>query len=190
MICYEFKGGTGTSSRRINIDGQDFTVAALVQANHGIRPWLTILGVPVGRHLTDDRLLSRHEQGSIIVILATDIPMMPHQLNRLARRAAIGIGRGGTPGGNGSGDIFLAFSVANPMPLSRIDQAFLSFDWVNDEQCDPIYLAAVESVEEAVVNALLAAEDMTTLRPAGHICRALDHDQLLAIMKQYGRNCR
>jgi D-aminopeptidase len=190
MICYEFKGGTGTSSRRINIDGQDFTVAALVQANHGIRPWLTILGVPVGRHLTDDRLLPRHEQGSIIVILATDIPMMPHQLNRLARRAAIGIGRGGTPGGNGSGDIFLAFSVANPMPLSRIDQAFLSFDWVNDEQCDPIYLAAVESVEEAVVNALLAAEDMTTLRPAGHICRALDHDQLLAIMKQYGHGCR
>ncbi len=190
MICYEFKGGTGTSSRRINIDGQGFTVAALVQANHGIRPWLTILGVPVGRHLTDDRLLPRHEQGSIIVILATDIPMMPHQLNRLARRAAIGIGRGGTPGGNGSGDIFLAFSVANPMPLSRIDQAFLSFDWVNDEQCDPIYLAAVESVEEAVVNALLAAEDMTTLRPAGHICRALDHDQLLAIMKQYGHGCR
>jgi D-aminopeptidase len=188
MICYEFKGGTGTSSRRINIDGQEFTVAALVQANHGIRPWLTILGVPVGRHLTDDRLLPRHEQGSIIVILATDIPMMPHQLNRLARRAAIGIGRGGTPGGNNSGDIFLAFSVANPMPLSRIDQAFLSFDWVNDEQCDPIYLAAVESVEEAVINALLAAEDMTTLRPSGHICRALDPDQLLAIMKQYGHD--
>ena len=143
--------------------------------------------MPVGRHLTDNRLLPRREQGSIIVILATDVPMMPHQLNRLARRAAIGIGRGGTPGGNGSGDIFLAFSVANPMPLSQVNRAFLSFDWVNDEQCDPIYLAAVESVEEAVVNALLAAEDMNTLRPAGHICRALDHDQLMAVMKQHGR---
>ena len=187
MICYEFKGGTGSSSRQVTIDGQNFTVAALVQANHGRRPWFTVLGVPVGQHLTEHALMSSHELGSIIVVLATDIPMMPHQLTRLAKRAAIGIGRGGTPGGNNSGDIFLAFSVANPMPISQINKAFLSFDWVNDEQCDPIYLAAVESVEEAVVNALLAADDMTTLRPAGHVCRAIDHDRLVGLLRQHGR---
>ncbi|MED5408031.1 MAG: P1 family peptidase, partial [Pseudomonadota bacterium] len=187
MICYEFKGGTGSSSRQVAIDGQNFTVAALVQANHGRRPWFTVLGVPVGQHLTEHALMSSHELGSLIVVLATDIPMMPHQLTRLAKRAAIGIGRGGTPGGNNSGDIFLAFSVANAMPISQINKAFLSFDWVNDEQCDPIYLAAVESVEEAVVNALLAADDMTTLRPAGHVCRAIDHDRLVDLLRQHGR---
>lgn len=187
MICYEFKGGTGTSSRTVAIDGQHFTVAALVQANHGRRPWFTVLGVPVGQRMTEDALLSSHELGSIIVVLATDVPMMPHQLNRLAKRAAIGIGRGGTPGGNSSGDIFLAFSVANPMSLSQVEKAFLSFEWINDEQCDPIYLAAVESIEEAVVNALLAAEDMTTLRPAGRICRAIDHERLVDLLRQHDR---
>ena len=137
--------------------------------------------------MTEDVPLSGHELGSIIVVLATDVPMMPHQLNRLAKRAAIGIGRGGTPGGNSSGDIFLAFSVANPMSLSQVEKAFLSFEWINDEQCDPIYLAAVESIEEAVVNALLAAEDMTTLRPAGRICRAIDHERLVDLLRQHDR---
>nr|WP_260842008.1 P1 family peptidase [Siminovitchia fortis] len=108
MICYEFKGGTGTSSRVVNIGGEPYAVGALVQANHGIRDWLTILGVPVGEHLSENKVLSA-EQGSIDVIIGTDIPMLPHQLKRVAKRAAIGIGRNGTPGGNDSGDISLAF---------------------------------------------------------------------------------
>ncbi len=112
MIAYEFKGGTGTASRRATTRSGTFTVAALVQANHGIRPWLTVCGVPVGKSLTEDTLWSR-EKGSIIVILATDAPLLPTQLERLAKRASIGIGRGGTPSGNNSGDIFLAFSTAN-----------------------------------------------------------------------------
>jgi D-aminopeptidase len=187
MVCYDFKGGTGTSSRRIDIEGESFTVAALVQANHGRRPLLSILGVPVGRHLTENTLLSVSELGSIIVILATNAPMMPHQLQRLAKRAAIGIGRGGSPGGNNSGDIFLAFSTANEMPLPQLSSSHRSFNYINDEAFDPVYLAAVESVEESVINALVAAEDMMTLRPPGLICRAIDHQHLIDVMRKYGR---
>ena len=189
MVCYEFKGGTGTSSRRVAVDGKTVTMAALVQANHGIRPMLSVLGVPVGRHLTDDTLLGAAELGSVIVVLATDAPMMPHQLRRLAKRAAIGIGRGGSPGGNNSGDIFVAFSTANEMPLPQVADTYLSFDYINDEAFDPLYLAAVEAVEEAVINALVAARDMTTLRPPGLTCRAIDHNRLVEVMRRYGR-CR
>lgn len=189
MICYEFKGGTGTSSRRVHIDGKIFTVAALVQANHGLRPWLSVLGVPVGRHLTEDTLLTATELGSIIVVLATDAPMMPHQLHRVAKRAAIGVGRGGSPGGNNSGDIFLAFSTANEMPVPQASDTHRSFDYINDEAFDPIYLAAVEAVEESVINALVAADDTPTVRPHGLVCRAIDHGKLVEVMRQYGR-CR
>jgi len=177
MICYEFKGGTGTSSRSVTIDGEAFIVGALVQANHGIRPWLTVLGKPVGKHLQQDRLLEQ-EQGSIIVVLGTNLPMAPHQLQRLAKRAAIGIGRGGTPGGNNSGDIFLAFSTANAGPLPQVAGTRLKLDMINDEYLDPVYMAATESIEEAVVNALLAADDMTTLKPSGLTCKAIDPVQL------------
>jgi D-aminopeptidase len=186
MVAYEFKGGTGTSSRQISVAGETFTVAALVQANHGIRPWLTVLGVPVGEHLVEDRLELSSELGSIIVMLGTDVPMLPHQLRRLARRAAIGIGRGGTPGGNNSGDIFLAFSTANPGPMPQLAPARLAMDYINDEQFDPIYLAAVQAIEEAVINAMVAAEDMVSLRPAGKICRAIDQKQLMGVMEGYG----
>jgi D-aminopeptidase len=177
MICYELKGGTGTSSRRVG----DHTVAALVQANHGMRDWLTVLGVPVGRVLRDDRL-QRRESGSIIVVLATDAPMMPHQLQRLARRATIGIGRQGTPGGNGSGDIFLAFSTANPIPHADLDWGAHDFRFLADPMFDPYYLAAVEATEEAVLNAMLAGRDFTTLKPPGKTCRALTADVLLDAM--------
>ena len=187
MICYEFKGGTGTASRLINIDGESYVIGALVQANHGIRPWFTALGVPVGRHLDEDRLFSDADLGSIIVILGTDAPLPPHQLERLARRAAIGIGRGGTPGGNNSGDIFLAFSVANPRALMQLSEARFALECLNDEVLDDVYLGVVEAVEEAVLNALVAARDMTTLRPPGRICRALDHSRLVEIMRRYGR---
>ncbi len=186
MICYEFKGGTGTSSRRLDIDGHAYHVGALVQANHGKRDWLTIHGVPVGKHLTDDLVFSGKEQGSIIVILATDMPMLPHQLQRVAKRAAIGIGRNGTPGGNNSGDIFLAFSVANRTTLPQFSPAHLTLQHLNDECFDEIYEAAVQSVEEAVVNAMVAAEDMTTLRPAGKVVRALPRGPLQAVMSRYG----
>ena len=182
MICYEFKGGTGTASRRLNIGGEPFTLGALVQANHGTRPWFTPLGRRVGEAMTEGRLLDS-EQGSIIVILATDLPAAPHQLRRLAKRAAIGIGRGGTPGGNNSGDIFLAFSTANRGPIPQMAGSRRTLETINDGLFDPIYLAAAEAVEEAVINALLAAEDMTTLRPPDLVCRAIDAQQLVTFFR-------
>lgn len=177
MICYEFKGGTGTASRQLDLDGETFTLGTLVQANHGIRPWFTPLGRRVGEAMPEGRLLDS-EKGSIIVVLATDLPMAPHQLRRLAKRAAIGIGRGGTPGGNNSGDIFLAFSTANRGPIPQLAGARRTLETINDELFDPIYMAATEIIEEAVINALLAAQDMTTLRPPGLVCKAIDADRL------------
>lgn len=181
MICYEFKGGSGTSSRCLDIDGERFHLGALVQANHGLRPWLTVLGQAIGQSMTEDRLVER-EQGSIIVVLGSDLPMAPHQLQRLAKRAAIGIGRGGTPGGNNSGDIFLAFSTANRGPLPQLAGPRRSLETLNDELFDEIYLAATQAIEEAIVNAMLAAEDMTTLRPAGLTCRAIDPQRLCELV--------
>ncbi|GJL80394.1 MAG: aminopeptidase [marine bacterium B5-7] len=177
MVCYEFKGGTGTSSRTVGTH----TVAALVQANHGMRDWFTVLGVPVGKYLRED-LLYQREMGSIIVILATDAPMMPHQLQRLARRATIGIGLHGTPGGNNSGDIFLAFSTANPFTRDELTSGTHRFEFLGDDMFDAYYMAAVQATEEAVINAMLAAEDMTTVRPEGKICRALNGDKLMKVM--------
>jgi D-aminopeptidase len=182
MVCYEFKGGTGTSSRRLEVDGAIFHVGTLVQANHGTRPWFTVLGRRVGEVMMDDRLLSA-ERGSIIVILGTDLPMAPHQLRRLAKRATIGIGRGGTPGGNNSGDIFLAFSTANRGPIPQLAGPRRTLETISDEEFDPIYLAATEAIEEAVINAMLAAEEMTSLRPPGLVCRAVDAERLRAIVR-------
>ncbi|KEA63495.1 beta-peptidyl aminopeptidase [Marinobacterium lacunae] len=182
MIAYEFKGGTGTSSRLIEVDGRTYTIGALVQANHGLRPWLKVLGVPVGQAMPGDSLHNNKEKGSIIVVLATDAPMLPHQLQRLAKRAAIGIGQAGTPGGNNSGDIFIAFSTANPMPLPQLSGSHLSMQALNDECFDPLYMAAVEAVDEAVINAMVAAEDMPTFRPPGKVCRAIDTDRLVDLV--------
>lgn len=180
MICYEFKGGTGTASRRVAIAGHGFTVAALVQANHGLRPWLSILGRPVGRWMPEDRLLAS-EMGSIIVILATDAPLSGLSLRQLAKRAALGIGRGGTPGGHSSGDIFLAFSTANAGPMPQRADPLVSRTELNAELIDPLYLGAVEAIEESVVNALVAGEDVPTLKPPGRICRAIDTARLAAL---------
>ena len=183
MICYEFKGGTGTASRVIDVEGQDFTIGALVQANHGLRPWLTVAGRRVGEAMPEDRISDMMtERGSIIVILATDLPLSPSQLERLARRASIGIGRGGTPGGNNSGDIFLAFSTASEMPLPQLSGAWRQMTSLNDERLDPVYLAAVEAVDEAVLNALCAAEDVPLARPANGICRAMDTERLMDLL--------
>lgn len=178
MICYEFKGGTGTSSRCLEVDGEEFVIGTLVQANHGVRPWLTVLGRQVGKSMMEDRLMDE-EHGSIIVMLGTNLPMAPHQLQRLAKRAAIGIGRGGTPGGNNSGDIFLAFSTANRGPIPQLASGRRQMEVINDELFDPIYMAATEAIEESIINAILAAEDMSTLRPPGLTCRAIDHERLL-----------
>ncbi|CAN7617558.1 P1 family peptidase [Aminobacter aminovorans] len=188
MVTYGFKGGTGTSSRIVEFGGCEHRIGTLVQANHGQRDWLTIRGVPVGEHMRDGTPQSQlAERGSIIVVVATDLPMAPHQLQRLARRAAIGIGRGGTPGGNNSGDIFLAFSTANPQPMAHRAPAKLSLEIVNDEKLDPVYAAAVDSVEEAVVNAMLAAEDAGGTAFDRFRIQAMPHDQLVTVMREYGR---
>lgn len=182
MICYEFKGGTGTSSRNVDIGAENYVVAALVQANHGIRPWLNILGKPVGQLMTEGRLLER-ESGSIIVILATDAPLSRLSLRQLAKRAAIGIGRGGSPGGNSSGDIFLAFSTANSEPMPQNNTALCFRIELNPELLDPVYLAAVEAIEESVVNAMVAGEKVETFKPPGQVCPAIDHDRLSRFFK-------
>lgn len=188
MITYGFKGGTGTSSRRITFDDRDYTLGVLVQANHGQRDWLTIAGVPVGKHLTDNTPQSQlKERGSIIVVIATDLPMMPHQLKRLARRASIGIGRNGTPGGNNSGDIFLAFSIANAHAMPHRMPGHLTVEMVADTPLDPVYLATVDAIEEAVVNAMLAAETLGGTPHDKLIVKAIDHDALRAVLAQYGR---
>jgi L-aminopeptidase/D-esterase-like protein len=188
MIAYGFKGGTGTASRIVAFGGRDYTIGTLVQANHGQRDWLTICGVPVGKHLRDNTPQSQlQERGSIIVVIATDLPMAPHQLKRVARRAAIGIGRNGTPGGNNSGDIFLAFSTANKQPMLHRAPRLLPLQIVNDEQLDPIYVATVDSVEEAVVNAMLAAEDSGGTPHDRLKIDAIPHDVLVDLLRRYGR---
>lgn len=183
MICYEFKGGTGTASRRVVIDGAPYTLGVIVQANHGLRDWLTVCGVNVGRHMPGNKVWNK-ETGSIIVIIATDAPLIPTQLERLARRASIGIGRGGTPSGNNSGDIFLAFSTANdpgPLPERRRYQ----FDAIGNDALDPLFLGTVEAVEEAVLNALIAAETMSGKH--GRRVEAIDHAELIAIVRPVPR---
>jgi L-aminopeptidase/D-esterase-like protein len=182
MICYEFKGGTGTASRKLELGGEAYMLGVLVQANHGIRPWLTVLGRRVGAQMTEDRLLDR-ETGSIIVIVATDAPLSALSLRHVARRAGLGVGRGGSPGGQNSGDIFLAFSTAEFGGMPQFAPALVSHVEINDEILDPLYLATVEAVEEAVVNALVAGEDRPTFKPKGQICRAIDTQALAAMFR-------
>jgi D-aminopeptidase len=184
MICHEFKCGTGTSSRRALVGDRKFIVGALVQANYGIRGTLRIAGVPVGQALRDDLLWSApRDDGSIIVVLATDAPLLPHQLQRLARRAALGLGRMGSYAGNGSGDLFVAFSSAN----REVGQAATAKAIValGNEEMDPLFLGAVESVEEAIVNALAAARDMTGTE--GRRAAAIDHAKLRAVLARHER---
>ena len=185
MISYEFKAGTGTSSRLVQIGGVDYTVGVLVQANHGLRPWLNILGQPVGKLMPEGSLLE-HETGSIIAIVATDAPLSALSLRHVARRAGMGVARGGSPGGNNSGDIFLAFSVAEPAAMPA-DAGFLtSSTYLNPEHIDPFYLAAVQAVEEAVVNAIVAGRDTPTFKPAGMTCHGIDTEKLAALFRGHG----
>lgn len=183
MVCYEFKGGTGTASRIVCAGRSRYLVGALVQANHGVRPWLTIRGVPVGEHIVDGRLWPT-EHGSVIGVVATDAPLLPTQLRRLARRASLGVGRTGTPAGNGSGDLFLAFSTANPEDGPGVG-GLNCLRYLPHGQLDPLFEAVVDAVEEAVINALVAARTMTGRDD--HTVLALDHHGLRDLMRRFGR---
>lgn len=206
MICYEFKGGTGTASRKIDIkdekkNSRSFTVGVLVQANCGRRPGLTIAGVPVGKEITQNAVFSQ-ENGSIIIVVATDAPLLPNQLKRLARRASLGLARTGSVSGNGSGDLFIAFSTANPKVVNP-DQVTHNVETIPNDLMDPIFSGVVQATEEAIVNALVdqnvdAAssrvwqEDKATgsrfyIGRDNHHVDALPHDRLVELLKKYGR---
>lgn len=189
MIAYEFKGGTGTSSRQVTVGGATYTVAALVQANYGIRDWFTVLGVPVGKAMPLEQPFrdTGKETGSIIVILATDAPLSDALLRGLAKRAALGISRSGSPGGNSSGDIFLAFSVADPMAEPQQLGPIVTRHSLNWEEMDPVYEAAVQAVDESVINAIVQGEDVPCVKPEGEICPAIDTAALCRIMARHMR---
>ncbi len=185
MVCHRFKGGIGTASRKTDAG---FTVGVLVQANYGGRELLTIAGVPVGREITDlmpkiNSIGPRVEGNSIIVIVATDAPLLPHQLKRLARRVSLGVGKVGGIGSNSSGDLFLAFSTAESRAT---DDAHIRLapTLANDE-IDPLLIATVQATEEAIVNALIAAETMTGIN--GNTVYAIPHDRLQSVLKKYNR---
>jgi D-aminopeptidase len=188
MVCHEFKCGIGTASRRLAVAGADHTVGVLVQANYGVRDTLSNAGVPVGQHLRNDRIYTGSDPdagdtGSIIIVVGTDAPLLPHQLKRVARRAALGLGRMGSYAGNGSGDIFIAFSTANAGALRGAPLA-QSVSLGND-QLDPLFLATVQATEEAIVNAMVAARDMRG--QDGHYAKALPHAELVRLLGQRGR---
>lgn len=193
MLTYEFKGGTGTASRRIELAGRDHIVGALVQSNFGSRDDLTILGVPVGKEWPEDAPLTamtHPETGSIIVILGTDLPLLPNQLARLAKRGALGIARTGSPGGHYSGDIILAFSIANDIGLPGLMQTqpgWYGAEFLNDHYLDAVYGAAVEAIEEAVINAMVAAQSLPIVKPSGYTAEAIDHARLQELMRRYHR---
>jgi len=180
MIAYEFKAGTGTASRRVELGGETYTVGVLVQANHGKRPWFNVLGQPVGRLMPFEGLVPR-ETGSIIVVIATDAPLSTISLRHIARRAGLGLGRGGTPGGNSSGDIFLAFSTAPFGPMPQKAGPLIERREINAELIDPLYLAAVEAVEESVVNAIVAGSDTPSFKFPGKVIPGIDRAALAAL---------
>jgi D-aminopeptidase len=191
MLCYEFKGGTGTSSRKIPEKLGGWIVGALAQTNFGRRFQLTVAGVPVGEHLKDHTIWTsgenpfRQDDGSLIVILATDAPLLPYQLKRLAKRASLGMARTGSLGGNGSGDIFLAFSSANPNAAVGDKNGLASITSLSNNFIDPILMASVYATEEAILNSMIAAEDM--IGHKGVSAKALPHEELRTIMKNYHR---
>jgi L-aminopeptidase/D-esterase-like protein len=188
MVCYGFKGGMGTSSRKITAAGNGYTVGALVQCNCGSRRQLRIGGLPVGEELSANPPRAslghpyREDTGSIIIVVATDAPLLPHQTKRLARRATMGLARTGSTSGNGSGDIFIAFSTGNPgaAAAGQMNVSMLSNDDLN-----PVFEAAVQATEEAIINAMLGAETMTGVD--GHTVTALPQDRLREALKKFNR---
>jgi D-aminopeptidase len=198
MICHDFKGGTGTASRLIETGGNSWTVGALVQANHGDRERLMVDGVHVGEEIPYEELPSAWDQeeaigrageGSIIVVIATDAPLLPHQLDRMAQRAGLGIARVGGGGGNSSGDIFLAFSTANAGRMKSSKTATqggpLTVEMISDDSITPLFWGVIEATEEAILNSLVVAD--TVVGRDGITAHALPHDRLVEIMTRYGR---
>jgi D-aminopeptidase len=182
MICNEFKGGIGTSSRVLDAKYGGYTVGVLVQCNYGWRSQLRIAGVPVGREIADHKVRD-NDVGSIIVVVATDAPMIPTQLKRLARRVSLGLGRDGSYSGDGSGDIFVAFSTANPSAANS--KSMRQITMLPNEQMNPLFLATVQATEEAVINAMVAAETMKGINDFEVI--ALPHERLREVLKKYNR---
>ena len=188
MVCNGYKGGIGTASRVAEGKFGSYTVGVLVQCNYGSRQNLRIAGIPVGREISSEDPYAYQpseisERGSIIVVIATDAPLMSQQLKRLARRVSLGLGRNGSISGNGSGDIFIAFSTANPHAEGGdkpVDVKMLPNDTL-----DPIFAATVQSVEESIVNAMIAAETMTGIE--NHKVIGLPHDKLREVLKKYNR---
>lgn len=184
MICFQFKCGTGTSSRRLNADAGGYTVGVLVQANFGLRPQLLVAGAPVGREIPlPGNRQQENELGSIIIVVATDAPLLPHQLKRLGRRASLGLARTGSTSGNGSGDIFIAFSTANA-GAANADRTG-TVEMLANNRINPIFNAAVQATEEAIINALVAAETMKGINDVE--VPAIDHQGLRDVLRKYGR---
>ena len=186
MICYEFKGGTGTASRRTDAKFGGYTVGVLVQCNCGRREQLRIAGVLVGREIPGKKLfakvsgLEQEDSGSIIIVIATDAPLIPTQLKRLARRASLGLARTGSISGNSSGDIFIAFSTANGGAANPVGLRHL--EMVPNERMDPLFSATIEATEEAIVNALVAAKTMTGIN--NRTVQALPHEPLRQVLRK------
>ncbi len=188
MMCLGFKGGTGTASRVIKIKDSSYTVGVLVQSNFGAKNNFSIAGVPVGRELKDTMNYefkappSYHPgDGSIIVVVATDAPLLPHQLKRIAARVPIGVGKMGGRGENGSGDIFIAFSTANPSAFKR--EGFTKLDALVNDWINPFFNATVQATEEAITNAMVAAETMEGIN--GNKAYALPHKSVMEVLKKY-----
>jgi L-aminopeptidase/D-esterase-like protein len=184
MIGYGWKGGIGTASRQLDRKSGGYTLGVLVQLNCGRPKELTIAGVPVGKELRPGHVpSSQHELGSIIIVTATDAPLMPHQLKRIARRLTIGLARTGSVSGNSSGDLFIVFSTANAAGVKRSDVE--SVKMLRDSRMDPLFTAAVQATEEAIVNALIAARTMVGIN--GYRVEALPHGRLIEVIRKYGR---
>lgn len=183
MICHNFKCGIGTASRRVTVEGRGYTVGALVQANYGTRSSLRIAGVPVGQEIPSTAKRGEADSGSIIIVVATDAPLLPTQLDRIAKRAGMGLARMGSYAGNGSGDIFVAFSTANTKAMTGPGPHTAEF--LDNEELDDLFEATAQATEEAIVNSMVAARDMTGNE--GHVAQALPHDKLQALLKRYGR---
>jgi D-aminopeptidase len=186
MVCFGFKGGTGTASRKLDARDGGYTVGVLVQANYGRRPNLHIAGVPIGQEIPDlvpERGKLNEGSGSIIVVVATDAPLLPHQLKRIATRVAVGVGIVGGRGENSSGDIFIAFSTANPGAARNSGLATVQM--VPNDRINPLFNATVQATEEAIVNVLVAGQTMEGVN--GDKVYALPHDRLKEILKKYNR---
>ena len=186
MVCHQFKGGIGTASRQLNEELGGYTIGVLVQANYGSRETLTISGVPVGKEISDfiPKFKSTDEgNGSIIVIVATNAPLLPHQLKRIARRVPMGIAKVGGYASNGSGDIFIAFSTANSEVSNREEKQKL--EMLPNDQMSSLFLATVQATEEAIINALIAADTMIGIN--GNTVYSIPHDRLIEVLKKYHR---